>query len=609
MTIDPRAEVPLGHACPGRSHVFQERLRMSPRPHAVARGLTAAAAITLLTGAGIAVAAQQASAAAGCRVTYTVNQWSTGFTANVSVTNLGDPITGGWNLAWDFAGNQHITQGWSGTFTQTGQHVNVASPTWANSLATNASATMGFNADYSGLNASPVQFTLNGTACTGNVPTNPPTTPPTTPPTPPTTPPTSPPPAGSKVDNPYAGAKGYVNPEWKAKADAEPGGNRVSNNPTAVWLDRIAAIKGTSGSSSNGSMGLRDHLDAALAQGAGYIQLVIYNLPGRDCSALASNGELGVNDLPRYKAEYIDPIAAIQADPKYASLRIINVIEIDSLPNLVTNTNVATCATMKSNGGYVNGVGYALQKLGAIGNVYNYVDAAHHGWIGWDSNFGPTADILLQAAQASGNVRNVHGFITNTANYSALTEPYFTINSSPGGTSVRQSKWVDWNFYVDELSFAQAFRSKLVSIGFDSGIGMLIDTSRNGWGGANRPTGASTATEVNAFVNGSRIDRRIHAGNWCNQSGAGLGERPKAAPAAGIDAYVWVKPPGESDGSSSLIPNNEGKGFDRMCDPTYTGNERNGNNLTGALADAPISGAWFSAQFRQLMANAYPPLS
>jgi cellulose 1,4-beta-cellobiosidase len=360
-------------------------------------------------------------------------------------------------------------------------------------------------------------------------------------------------------------------------------------------------------------MGLRAHLDAALAQGAGYIQLVIYDLPGRDCAALASNGELGPNDLPRYKSEYIDPIAAIEGDAKYSGLRIINVVEIDSLPNLVTNTGsaagaTAACDTMKANGGYVNGIGYALGKLGPIGNVYNYLDAAHHGWIGWDSNFAPTADLMYQTAVASGSVNNVTGFITDTANYSALTEPYFTINTTVNGTSVRQSKWVDWNQYVDELSFAQAFRTKLVSVGFNSNIGMLIDTSRNGWGGPSRPTKASTSTDVTTFVNESRIDRRIHAGNWCNQSGAGLGERPKASPAAGIDAYVWVKPPGESDGSSSLIPNDEGKGFDRMCDPTYTGNARNGNSMSGALPNAPLSGAWFSAQFQQLMTNAYPPL-
>jgi cellulose 1,4-beta-cellobiosidase len=581
------------------------------------RGLTAAAAATLVSGLGVMVATS-ASAAAGCRVDYTANSWSTGFTGAVNVTNLGDPISGGWRVTWSFAGNQQISQGWSATIAQSGQNVTATNPSWSTSIGSNASVNFGFNASYSGTNANPASFSLNGTVCTGTTtptsgPTSTPPSSPSTPPSSPSTPPTSTPP-GTKVDNPYAGARGYVNPEWKAKADAEPGGSRVSSNPTAVWLDRIAAIEGTDSSSSNGSMGVRDHLDAALAQNAGYIQFVIYNLPGRDCAALASNGELGPNDLPRYKAEYIDPIAAIQADPKYAGLRIINIVEIDSLPNLVTNTSgqaggTATCDTMKANGGYVQGIGYALNKLGALGNTYNYVDAAHHGWIGWDSNFGPTADIMLQAAQASGNVNNVTGFITNTANYSALREPFVQPTTTVNGQSVRQSKWVDWNQYTDELSFAQAFRTKLVSVGFNANIGMLIDTSRNGWGGAQRPTAASTSTDVNTFVDASRIDRRIHAGNWCNQSGAGLGERPTAAPAAGIDAYVWVKPPGESDGSSTLIPNDEGKGFDRMCDPTYTGNARNGNSLSGALPGAPISGAWFSAQFRQLMANAYPALS
>src|SRR2546422_5284754 len=83
----------------------------------------------------------------------------------------------------------------------------------------------------------------------------------------------------ARVDNPYSGAKVYVNPEWSAKAAAEPGGSRVSNQPTGVWLDRIAAIDGV-----NGGMGLRDHLDAALAQkgsGEEVVQLVVYDLPGR----------------------------------------------------------------------------------------------------------------------------------------------------------------------------------------------------------------------------------------------------------------------------------------------------------------------------------------
>lgn len=69
---------------------------------------------------------------------------------------------------------------------------------------------------------------------------------------------------------------------------------------------------------------------------------VVYDLPNRDCAALASNGELTVaNDgLTKYKA-YIDSIAAIVK--KHSSTKIALVIEPDSLGNLVTNANVAKC--------------------------------------------------------------------------------------------------------------------------------------------------------------------------------------------------------------------------------------------------------------------------
>ncbi|MFI7365014.1 glycoside hydrolase family 6 protein [Streptomyces sp. NPDC050149] len=415
--------------------------------------------------------------------------------------------------------------------------------------------------------------------------------------------------AAARVDNPYVGATAYVNPDWSAKASAEPGGAAIADTPAFVWMDRIAAIEGSAS-----AMSLREHLDTALDQGADLFQVVIYDLPGRDCAALASNGELGPTELDRYKNEYIDPISEILADPAYASLRIVTIIEPDSLPNIVTNAggtagSTDACATMKANGNYEKGVGYALHTLGAIPNVYNYIDAAHHGWLGWDSNMGPAATEFKKAATSEGaTVNDVAGFIVNTANYSALKEPNFKITDSVNGTTVRQSKWVDWNYYTDELTFAQALRTLLVSEGFNSNIGMLIDTARNGWGGSARPTSAGPTTSVDAYVNGGRVDRRIHAGNWCNQTGAGIGERPTAAPEAGIDAYVWAKPPGESDGNSAPIDNDEGKGFDRMCDPTYEGNGRNGNSMTGALPNSPLAGHWFSAQFQELVKNAYPPI-
>ena len=192
---------------------------------------------------------------------------------------------------------------------------------------------------------------------------------------------------------------------------------------------------------------------------------------------------------------------------------------------------------MLANGNYVRRASATrCDKLGAIANVYNYIDAGHHGWLGWDDNFGPSADAASPRRRPAegATVDDVHGFITNTANYGALKETNFTIDDSVNGTSVRQSKWVDWNRYVDELSLRPGLPQPSWSrVGFNSGIGMLIDTSRNGWGGTARPTGPGATTSVDTYVDGGRFDRRIHLGNWCNQSGAGLGERPKAAPAAG----------------------------------------------------------------------------
>ncbi|WP_335971000.1 glycoside hydrolase family 6 protein [Streptomyces sp. CA2R106] len=592
----------------------------------IIRRRTAALAAGALVVASGAVAAALSSttaqaASSACSVDYTVSsQWDSGFTASVTVTNNGAAATS-WKVGWSFAGNQKVTQGWSADISQSGAAVTASNLSYNGALAANGTVSFGFNGSYSGTNAVPTAFTLNGVACgtgsggttgsttggstTGGSTTSGSTTGGTT-----TTPPTGG--DGQRVDNPYVGAKGYVNPEWSAEASAD-GGSAIAGQSTAVWLDRIAAIDGA-----DGAMGLKDHLDEAVAQAGGQpltVEFVIYDLPGRDCSALASNGELGPDDLSTYETQYIDPITSIMSDPAYANLRIVNIIEPDSLPNIVTNASgeagsTAACATMKANGNYEKGVGYALAKLGALPNTYNYIDAGHHAWLGWDSNFVPAAQEFLKAATTSGaTVHDVQGFITNTANYSATVEPNFKVTDSVNGTTVRQSKWVDWNNYVDEQSYATALRTELVSVGFDSNIGMLIDTGRNGWGGSARPTGPGATTSVDTYVDGGRIDRRIHAGNWCNQSGAGIGERPTAAPAAGLDAYVWIKPPGESDGSSKAIANDEGKGFDQMCDPTYGGNARNGNNPTGALPDSPLAGHWFSAQFHQLLQNAYPPLS
>lgn len=160
-------------------------------------------AAAALAAAGIVVTAGAAQAAVGCRVAYAVtSQWPGGFTANVNLTNVGDPLAS-WTVTWSFGAGQTVTQGWNAAITQSGSGVQAGNVSWNGNLATNATASFGFNGGWNNSsNPVPASFAVNGVTCTGGVtPTTPgtsPTTgaPPTTPP-PTTPPPTTPPPTGS----------------------------------------------------------------------------------------------------------------------------------------------------------------------------------------------------------------------------------------------------------------------------------------------------------------------------------------------------------------------------------------------------------------------------
>jgi endoglucanase len=75
---------------------------------------------------------------------------------------------------------------------------------------------------------------------------------------------------------------------------------------------------------------------------------------------------------------------------------------------------------------------------------------------------------------------------------------------------------------ASEVAYGRAI-SKLIG-----GKGFVIDTSRNGRGPL--------------------------PGQWCNPPGRALGRRPVVAPARGVDAYLWVKGPGFSDGTCNGGP-------------------------------------------------------
>jgi hypothetical protein len=130
----------------------------------------------VLSGVAAGGLAPASAATPLCQVQYSVSSdWGSGFTVAVTITNNG-PALSNWTLQYSYGGNQKLTQGWSGNWSQSGEAVTVTNASWNGSLGTGASAQIGANFTYSGTNTSPTAFTLNGTACNGSGTTQPPPT-------------------------------------------------------------------------------------------------------------------------------------------------------------------------------------------------------------------------------------------------------------------------------------------------------------------------------------------------------------------------------------------------------------------------------------------------
>ncbi|HEY7774165.1 MAG TPA: glycoside hydrolase family 6 protein [Marinagarivorans sp.] len=456
----------------------------------------------------------------------------------------------------------------------------------------------------------------------------------------------------------------------------------VQRQPSAVWMDSIATI---AGDPEAGRRSLVGHLEAAVAQQEFFAQedgqvspmtvvVIIYNLPDRDCAAFASNGQLyevgkpGVDHdmldgINRYREEYLGPILdAFTAKPEFANLRIVAMLEPDSYPNMTTNTILnpdgpalqwpaltsadgeTYCDMLLSKysapglesglGVYGHGLQIAIEELAKIDNTYTYLDIAHAGWLGWDGNLerGVEGFIkLIDGANTDGisGFSKVRGFASNTSGYTPVEEPAI---SNADGDKMNLSDFYEWNSAVDEFTYIDRFNDavRAAQPGFNPGF--IIDTARNGWGRDGRPTpgDATRGTDLS-----EKVDNRAHRGHWCNVADAGVGESPKANPDSSrshLDAFFWMKPPGESDGISfdvaqypegSAAYNNldpvdkavvdsasnpiyDGKALDTMCIP---GEIRDGDKATTPMPFlSPHAGGWFHKQFIELIDNAYPPL-
>ncbi|MFJ5136939.1 glycoside hydrolase family 48 protein [Streptomyces sp. NPDC088707] len=141
------------------------RLRPRTRPRRQLTALVAALSLPLgLTAVG-ATTAQAADVR--CSVDYRTNDWGSGFTAELTLTNRSTTALNGWTLTYAHAGDQKLTNGWSGVWSQAGRNVTVTNASWNGTLAPGAATTTGAQFTYTGTNTAPTSFAVDGTPCTG----------------------------------------------------------------------------------------------------------------------------------------------------------------------------------------------------------------------------------------------------------------------------------------------------------------------------------------------------------------------------------------------------------------------------------------------------------
>ena len=98
---------------------------------------------------------------AGCTAAYTVtNSWSGGFQGQVTVTAGSSPVSG-WKVEWTYPATETINNLWNGTYTQSGNAVQVSNANYNGSLAAGASTTFGFTANDNGSDAAPASVSCS----------------------------------------------------------------------------------------------------------------------------------------------------------------------------------------------------------------------------------------------------------------------------------------------------------------------------------------------------------------------------------------------------------------------------------------------------------------
>ncbi len=273
-----------------------------------------------------------------------------------------------------------------------------------------------------------------------------------------------------------------------------------------------------------------------------------------------------------------------------------------------------------------------MNALEAKPNTSVYLDATHSAWM----NVGDISNRLIQAG-----VNKAQGFFLNVSNYqyTANNTEYGTWisdciallgqnqsascpnqywNGGPDGTKIASllgayngvalNNYGQWSDTSDDPTLNTSginagYASALSGAGVTPSAHFVIDTSRNGTG-PNSMTAYTAAPYNQPAANVSTLQ----GGNWCNPPGAGLGLTPTTNTGVPLlDAYLWVKTPGESDGQCNA------SGAGRLWDygaysqpgwPTDAAGQASFDPLWGQVD--PAAGAWFPAQVLDLIHHASP---
>jgi hypothetical protein len=125
-----------------------------------------AATSAVAVGGLAALTAPPAQAAVACTVTLSPNYWTGGFVVNLHISNTGDAWSN-WSLTFSWGGDQKITNGWNGDWTQAGSAVTVKNAPWNGGVASGGSLDIGGQGTWSSNQTNPTAYSVNGVTCNG----------------------------------------------------------------------------------------------------------------------------------------------------------------------------------------------------------------------------------------------------------------------------------------------------------------------------------------------------------------------------------------------------------------------------------------------------------